>query len=131
MRSFEGKHLFKKPLITSVVMHGKAPLSANYSPCVDLGLRRRCSHSNSLIFGPYPIPNTWLSRCEADFLPTAWLGGCALISCCPARRTAVSFVDIVVPRGGGGGLEIGGEGNSNDMFQRKNRQREYKVENIQ
>jgi hypothetical protein len=40
-------------------------------------------------------------------------------------------VDIVVPRGGGGGLEIGGEGNSNDMFQRKNRQREYKVENIQ
>jgi hypothetical protein len=107
---------FLKPLITSVVVQCKGPLSGNYLPCVDLGLRRWCSHSNSLIFGPHPIPNTWLSRCEADFLPTAWLGGCELISCCPARRTAVSFVDIVVPRGdGGGGLEIEGEGTSNDI----------------
>jgi hypothetical protein len=57
-----------------------------------------------------------LRRCEAIFLPTAWLGSCELISCCPARRTAVSFVDIVVPKGGGGGgLEIGGEGTSNDI----------------
>ncbi|CAK9230444.1 unnamed protein product [Sphagnum jensenii] len=99
-------------------------MSSNYSPCVDVGLRRRCSHSNSLIVGPYRIPTTWPSRCEAVLLPTTWLGGCELISCCSARRTAVSFVDIVVPRGGGAGrLEIAGEGNSNDMFQRKSRQR--------
>jgi hypothetical protein len=81
---------------------------------------------------PYPIPTTWLSRCEAVFLPTTWLGGCELISCCPARLAAVSFVDIVVPRGGGGGLEIAGKGNvQRHMFQRKNRQRHYKVEIIQ
>jgi hypothetical protein len=31
-------------------------LSGNY--CVYLGLRPRCSHSNSLIAGPYPTQNT-------------------------------------------------------------------------
>jgi hypothetical protein len=36
MSSLEGKHLLKKPLITLVVMQGKALLSGNY--CVDLKL---------------------------------------------------------------------------------------------
>jgi hypothetical protein len=36
-------------------MQGKALLSGNY--CVDVRLHPRCSHSNSLIAGPYPIQN--------------------------------------------------------------------------
>jgi hypothetical protein len=36
-----------------------ARLSGNY--CVYMGLRTRCSHSNSLIAGPYPIQNTPLN----------------------------------------------------------------------
>jgi hypothetical protein len=46
---------FTKPLIVSVVTQGKALLLVNY--CVDPGLRPRCSDSNSLIAGPYPIQN--------------------------------------------------------------------------
>jgi hypothetical protein len=49
MRSLEEKHFLKKPLITSVVMQGKALLQGNY--CV-VGTRR--SHNNSLKAELYP-----------------------------------------------------------------------------
>ncbi len=53
MKSLEGKLFFFKPLISSVVTQGKSLLVGNYS--VNLGLCRRCSHSNFLRAGPYPM----------------------------------------------------------------------------